>query len=243
MANPLKVLGKGISYVGLGTVFLMAIVGSISIDMVIFAALIKESKKRDGNNFLTGYLFGLMWSNNNSSRRGGFYTDAGIMLLISPLLTAVAVALSFALGVPEIGVALIAGWVGAFSIVTLGLAIYSLGDMIEGVFAKFSAWSNEASRTRTYHNDYTRDIPAHAHAHAPAPAQPVPTRNATWLNQPHFSSPIAPPAANDSKDFIARQPSIFRQEQPPPAYTATAPVAEPVSYDQAMNQDTTCAIL
>ena len=190
MANPVKSLGKGISYVGMGAIFLMAVVGTVAIDIVILTALSKENRRHRDNGFLTGYLLGLMWSNNHQSNNRSFYANAGIMLLISPLLTTIAVVLSFALGVPEVGIALIAGWAGAFSILTLGIAVCAVSDVLEQFFSSLfrSNQRNDGGVTNTIF------------------VRPEAGNEPSWNNQPHFNSPL------DRKS--TGQP--FMDDAPPP---------------------------
>ena len=125
MLNLLKKTGKGITYIGMGSMFVMAMIGTISIDIVLIAWINKESRRHGSNGFLTGFLWGTMFSNRNS---GSLYYNAGIMLLLSPVTTAVAIGLSFLVGVPGVGIALIMGWGAAFGLVGLGLAIYGIAD-------------------------------------------------------------------------------------------------------------------
>lgn len=150
MANLVKDLGKGIVYLGMGTMFVMAIVGSISIDLVLVAALAKalrSNSSSNNNSFLTGYLWGTLFSSRNSST-GGFYSNLGVMLLASPILTLAAIGLSFALGVPEVGIALAVGWGVAFGLVALGAFIHGVGKMLESLT---SVIGSLFSRTSSYH--------------------------------------------------------------------------------------------
>lgn len=129
--NPIKIFGKGITYLGFGALFLMSIVGSISIDIVILMAISKAANKdrHQSDAFVTGFLWGMLFSSNRSTERS-LYQDARNMIIYSPFLTGIAVALSFLLGVPEIGVLLIAGWVGALGILIAGIAIHALGERL-----------------------------------------------------------------------------------------------------------------
>lgn len=211
MANPVKSLGKGITYVGKGAVFLMAVVGAVAIDIVILEALSKESRRDRGDNgFLTGYLFGLMWSNNQSNNRN-FYENAAIMLLISPLLTTIAVALSFALGVPEVGIALIAGWAGAFSIIAVGMAVCAVSDILEHFVSSLFGSNQRNDRGFT---SLFRSIPRDDLGFSnTSVVRPEAGNEHSWNKQQHFDSPLYPkPTANP-----AYEPTMF---DAPPPYSA-----------------------
>jgi hypothetical protein len=136
--NPVKFFGKGVTYLGLGALFAMSIIGSLSIDIVILMAISKEADRnhrREENSFATGFLWGMMFSNNNSRHRG-FYDNALSMMIFSLFLTGIAVILSVALGVPEVGFVLVAGWLGAFATLAAGVAIHALGEGLES----FATW-------------------------------------------------------------------------------------------------------
>ena len=142
-------MSSGLKYAGAGSLFMMAVVGTVALDIVIIAALCKdrdENRHRHGHNrhrhghnrhrhghnhhhhhcgndFITGYLWGSMFS--RESR------DPLPLLLASPLITASAVVLSFVLGVPEVGLILMAGWCIAASLLLLGYCLEGLGEAMK----------------------------------------------------------------------------------------------------------------
>lgn len=121
------ILGTILIYGGGAGLLIMAIVGTVAIDIVILAALTKH--RSHNASFLTGYLCGSFFAYRNP--------DPVPILIASPITTAVAIVLSIFLGVPAIGIALAAGWAIAASIFCLGLALQSLAAEI--------ASSNESS--------------------------------------------------------------------------------------------------
>ena len=111
-------IGTGLKYGGAGGLFVMAVVGSISIDLVLLSA---AEKNRDS--FLTGYILGSMFSRGN--------VNPIPLLIASPITSAIAVGLSFALGVPGTGLAILAGWVLAATLLAVGLGLESLAKALD----------------------------------------------------------------------------------------------------------------
>jgi len=135
MLKTIKTVGEYTQYVGLGLIFAMAVVGTVAIDIVILAALAKalsESNNRRGNGlgdypFVTLMLWNMMF-NSSSSRHNTGVIDFGLQLLIAPVTTMIAIGLSILLGVPQVGVALIAGWVVALGVLAVGYLIEQAAD-------------------------------------------------------------------------------------------------------------------
>lgn len=113
------VLGTGTYYVGAGSLFVMAVVGTVSIDLVLLSYA-KEKK----NEFFTGYLLGSMFNRSSNN-------DPLTALMFSPITTGFAVLLSVYLGVPGVGLALLAGWAAAATIFLTGLGLLELADRFE----------------------------------------------------------------------------------------------------------------
>jgi|GEM_PF-2273094 len=134
MLKTIKKVGEYTQYTGLALIFTMAVVGTVAIDVVIFAALAKaasESNRRGngfGNNPLVTLMLWNMMFNNSSSRRDTGILNFGLQLLLAPVLTVIAIGLSVLLGVPQIGVALTAGWVVALGVLAVGYAIEQTAD-------------------------------------------------------------------------------------------------------------------
>ncbi len=208
MKNPVKLLGLGISYIGLGAVFAMAVVGTISIDLVILAYIAKENRSNSSNMFLSLMLWNFMFKQETS------YASFGISLLLSPFLSAISVGLAVALGVPEIAVLLIAGWAGAFTIILAGAVIYGLGDAIEATWNAIST-SLQRSRNLSTNTTYQQDpsiisSPVYNNQNPPPYAPPTyqesnPNYKAanqdTWKHETHYQSPLqasAPVAEDDN---------------------------------------------
>jgi hypothetical protein len=208
MRNPVKLLGLGISYLGLGAVFAMAVIGTISIDLVILAYIAKESRSNSSNIFLSLMLWNFMF------RHDSAYVSFGVSLLVSPFLSAISVGLAVALGVPEIAVLLIAGWAGAFTIILAGAVIYGLGDAIQATWDAICTSlqsSRNASNSTTYQPEPRRVSSPGYNNEAPPPYEPPTFQEATpdykaanediWADQTHYKSPLqasAPVAENNA---------------------------------------------
>ena len=132
MLQGLRKAGEYIAIAGAVATFGMAIVGTIAIDIVIAAYVLKKAKEENSwfSGFLTGYFLSSMFSNNNISNPANYV----LMLLASPFLTGVAIGLSFLLGVPQVGIALALGWGIALSVVGIGTGIIALADKLSEQF-------------------------------------------------------------------------------------------------------------
>lgn len=124
------IIGTGLKYGGAFGLFAMAVVGTVAIDIVILAALTQNNDRHShghsssGNNsFVTGYILGSMFSQGN--------TDFRYLLIASPITSLIAVALSFALGVPGVGVGILIGWGVAATLLALGLGLEALSKSID----------------------------------------------------------------------------------------------------------------
>lgn len=114
------IIGTGLKYGGGFALLTMAIVGTVAIDIVILAA---AEKNHDA--FLTGFILGSLFSRD--------FSDPTILLAISPITTAIAVGLSFGLGVPWVGIGLLIGWGVAAGLLVLGFALEALAEAIRPV--------------------------------------------------------------------------------------------------------------
>jgi hypothetical protein len=138
MIKQLKTVGEYIAYTSMFFLLIMGIVGTMSIDIVILAVLLKEAKHND-NAFATGFLWGLLFSYNRpyygSSHYGPdpLYDNAGILICVSLIMTAIAMVLAATLGVPEIALFLAIGWGGAIAITSIGLGVYGFAEWLEGL--------------------------------------------------------------------------------------------------------------
>ncbi|PYD07304.1 hypothetical protein DND36_32720, partial [Pseudomonas savastanoi pv. glycinea] len=107
------ILGKGLIYGGGAGLLIMAVVGTIAIDLVLLAYAEKHH-----NDFMTGWILGtIFW---------GPRVDPLPLLIVSPITSLIAVGLSLALGVPQVGVALLAGWALASTVFAIGCVLVSL---------------------------------------------------------------------------------------------------------------------
>lgn len=116
-------LGKVLMYSGGGLLFVMAVVGTVAIDLVILCWAAK--KNRD---FCTLLLWGAMFGGWHRPIWGPLPWQA--LLGFSLVSTMIAIILSVCLGVPQIGVILVAGWLLAAAILLLGYALHALGEYI-----------------------------------------------------------------------------------------------------------------
>lgn len=111
------IIGTGLKYGGAFGLLTMAVVGTISVDLVLLA-----KADKDRNPFLTGFVLGSMFSQGNP--------DPVPLLIASPITSAVAVVLSVALGVPSVGAAILAGWVLAVTTLAVGIGLQDLAKAI-----------------------------------------------------------------------------------------------------------------
>lgn len=154
MLKTIKTVGQYTQYVGLGLIFVMAVVGTVAIDIVLLAFVAKtlsESNNRQGNGFgdnpfVTLMLWNMMFNHSSSHHNTGVI-DFGLQLLIAPVTTIIAIVLSVLLGVPQVGVALIAGWVVALGVLALG---YAIEQAAESAIQYFDSMPNSTPR---YSND------------------------------------------------------------------------------------------
>ena len=117
----------------------MAAIGTVAIDLVVIAYAEKQH-----NSFLTGFLLGSLFS--------GPRVDPTVLLIASPITSAIAVILSVALGVPQVGAALLAGWLIAATVFAIGYGLYSLGkDLDPGPGYGSNAGFSEPVRAYPYY--------------------------------------------------------------------------------------------
>lgn len=156
MKNFLKITGEVIINIGAACLFMMAIIGTISIDLVILAAIVAASEKsnRREHSFLTGYLWGSMFSNRHHHN-----DDYSVMLIISPITTAIAITLSIFLGVPMVGLALAAGWLASLGIMGVGIMLYNIGDnCFNSVDTSTNRFSTQTSSSNQIHTNLSNSF-------------------------------------------------------------------------------------
>lgn len=113
--------GTALLYGGGACLITMGVVSTVSIDLVFL-----KFAEKQRNPFITGFLWGLIFSGNNKNDP----KDVLMLLIISPFTAAVAVALSVLLGVPEVGAFLVMGWAAASLITAAGWALKSIAASI-----------------------------------------------------------------------------------------------------------------
>lgn len=132
MLSGMKKVGGYVKHAGLILTCLMAGIGTISLDIVLLAFIIKKSRE-DKNNFdgfITGWLLGSFFSSRANDRPLSF-NDYRYLLLASPFLTAIAVCLSVLLGVFQpVGAFLLMGWGVSLFTIGMGAGIESLADTL-----------------------------------------------------------------------------------------------------------------
>ncbi|BCA95109.1 hypothetical protein TUM19329_14700 [Legionella antarctica] len=111
------IIGRGLMYGGGAGLLVMAVVGTVAIDLVILAAA-----ERNHNSFLTGFVLGSMFSRGN--------VDPVPLLIASPITSIIAVVLSVALGVSGVGVGILIGWGVAASLLAIGYGLEQLSKAI-----------------------------------------------------------------------------------------------------------------
>ena len=208
MANPIKVVGKGVVILGVGAVFLMSVIGALSLDILLLYLVAKDS--RNNNSFANMIVTFWLWDRliSNSER---FYQDIGLMIAASPFITAITVGLSFALGAPEVGMLLIAGWVASFTIILAGAVIHGIGEVLEAVVDAFVGGVGEGLNTANSFaagNLSFDDQHKQAKPHAKG-QQSDAANNPSWQQETHYPSPVhsstpsAPPPSYE--DYLAEQ--------------------------------------
>lgn len=193
MLNPVKLVGqvtkeagRATFFIGVGTLFLMAILGTIAIDIVVWAALINATSRDRHNSFTTGFLFAMIFSNSGS--RSEHEKSWPILLLLSPILTVIAIGLSFLLGVPEVGMVLVAGWLVGLTLLGGGLMLSSMGDGLVGL-GEFLGELLSSSCEASYNDEYDHDDHC-GHNHHPMPKRSTaPFKSAEEPYQPPRTNP------------------------------------------------------
>ena len=115
-SNTSHILGVILMCGGGAGLFVMAVVGTIAIDLVLLNYALKQR-----NQFLTGFVLGGLF----------FRQTPGPFLGISLLSTGIAVVLSVALGVPQVGALLLAGWAAAALVFSVGVGLCMLGETLD----------------------------------------------------------------------------------------------------------------
>ncbi len=114
-ADMCHILGTILMCGGGAGLFIMSVVGTLSVDLVLLAY---ASRRND--QFLTGFILGSMF------QRQSMWPFLGCSLAM----TGVAVILSVALGVPGAGALLLAGWAAATLTFSLGVGLYQAGEKL-----------------------------------------------------------------------------------------------------------------
>lgn len=112
------ILGTVLIYGGGAGLFVMALVGTVALDIVLLAAAMQSH-----NDFVTAFVFMSIFM--------GPKPDPTMAFIASPATTAIAVILSVCLGVPQVGFALMAGWAIAASLCLLGYGLLMLSDALK----------------------------------------------------------------------------------------------------------------
>ncbi len=123
MGNTIKKIGQYTLYTGVFGLFVMAVVGTFSIDLVFIAAMKKSAEENKPLEFV---MTAWIWHCFSGSKDA----DPLVLLLVSPLTTAVAIGLSIACGVSWVGLYLAGGWAIAAGIILLGYALYDFGKWL-----------------------------------------------------------------------------------------------------------------
>jgi hypothetical protein len=111
------IIGTGLLYGGGFALLMMAIVGTFAIDIVLLVLA------REYDSFLTGFILGALFCSTG--------VDPVPLLIASPIMSAIAVSLSFAFGVPYVGVGLLIGWGAAAGLLAIGYGLRELAKIIE----------------------------------------------------------------------------------------------------------------
>ena len=141
--------GMAVTFIGMGLLFTMAIVGTISFDIILLAVILK-SDNRD-HPFITGLLLGSLMSNNhsNSFSRVGL----GTLFIVSLIMTLIAIPVSAVCDVPEIGFGLVMGWGIAAATFITGLIINESTEHFQKILSNYNEnllLSNENNEEEKY---------------------------------------------------------------------------------------------
>ena len=121
--------GKVLSIVGTGLLITETIAGLFAIDIAIFVAISKESKKRDNSNsFLLGYLYGNL-SRNHWCLAGTSLLGIAVASFIESIVASILLAFQFHM--PIIAIAVAATWLGTIAMVYAGNALQQYGAILK----------------------------------------------------------------------------------------------------------------
>ena len=127
-------VGQVIAVTGMSSCFIMAVVGTIAIDVVLLLIVIKASTNHPG--FMTGFLCGGILGSLSSSRtRNNINLEFAGLFLSSMICTVIACVLASVFlgpaGIPII-IGLVGGWVAAFAMTLLGVGICNFAESLTG---------------------------------------------------------------------------------------------------------------
>ncbi len=239
MANPVKILGIGITYLGLGAMFLMAIIGSFSLDLLLVYFVSKFGNNR--GSFLNNFIISMFLWNIMLSNRSSLYENVGFSLLASPIISGLSVGLSFALGAPEFGLAILAGWGGAAAILIIGLTVYSTGNLLGSLFswmttprynaeARFSEANDSLIAAARELNNLRDSSNGNVYGGVQQSASASRAANQeSWETQVSFGSPIAAPRRDESAPAykLVDDNAVPGYENPPGYDDQVVPSAPP----------------
>lgn len=148
--STLKQIGTGITLVGIGSLFLLAVSATIALDVLILIAIAtdkdnnrRENRRDNGRQqFLTGYLLGSMQNRNyNNSRNQNVHLDFGDMSLyqaagVMSLATAPAIGITAGMSKyyfhrPDVCNGFLITWGVASGLVVVGLVMHAAGHQVE----------------------------------------------------------------------------------------------------------------
>lgn len=118
VSNFSYIIGLGMVYGGGTTLLIMAAVGTVAIDLVLLAY---AEKNKDA--FLTGFILGSLFF--------GQKVDPVPLLIASPITSVIAIGLSLMLGVPGVGLAILAGWTFGALMLGVGYGLVALSNALE----------------------------------------------------------------------------------------------------------------
>jgi hypothetical protein len=130
ISKAIQSVGQGIMNVGLGLLFVSAVVGSISLDIVILCAILSgKTKSSSQNAFVTGYMLGAFSSRDNNR----FSSSLSVLFISSLIITAIAIALALTYGMPVVAGALVLTWLVPAAITLIGATVEFFGKLMEKV--------------------------------------------------------------------------------------------------------------
>lgn len=124
------ILGTALLYSGGVSLCIMAVIGTIAVDLVILAFA-----EKNHNAFLTGFVLGSLLFRDSGP------ANPAALISSSLIMSGLAIGLAFGLGVPGVGIIIAAGWCAAAALCAVGMLFRVLGEALrleDGEYENYS---------------------------------------------------------------------------------------------------------